>query len=115
MNVENQEGLKNYENNSASENETIGNSVAYALKLVKEYKPKQTNTIELCRASGQLLNKTVYKDCNSIQISKQYTLFGENLGTKQFLSQWPKSSVSFVTEVTSDSKKNLDYRREYRI
>ena len=87
VNVENQEGLENYENNSASENETIGSSVAYALKLIKEYKPNQTKTTELCRALGQLVNKPVYKDCNSIQISKQYTLFGENLDTTQFLSQ----------------------------
>ena len=87
VNVENQEGLENYENNSASENVTIGSSVAYALKLIKEYKPNQTKTTELCRALGQLVNKPVYKDCNSIQISKQYTLFGENLDTKKFLSQ----------------------------
>ena len=83
-NVENQEGLENSQSNSDSENETIGNSVAYVLKLIKENKLNETETIELRRALGQLLNKSVYEDCKSIQISKQYTLFGENLDTKQF-------------------------------
>ena len=114
-NVENQEGLENSQSNSDSENETIGNSVAYVLKLLKENKLNETETIELRRALGQLLNKSVYEDCKSIQISKQYTLFGENLDTKQFLSQRPKPLISFITEVTSDSKKKFDYRKEYRI
>ena len=114
-NVENQEGLENSQSNSDSENETIGNSVAYVLKLIKENKLNETETIELCRTLGQLLNKSVYEDCKSIQISKQYTSFGENLDTKQFLSQRPKPLISFITEVTSDSKKKFDYRKEYHI
>ena len=35
VNVENQEGLENSQSNSDSENEIIGNSVPYVLKLIK--------------------------------------------------------------------------------
>ena len=115
VNVENQEGLENSQSNSDSENETIGNSVAFVLKLIKQNRLNETETIELCHAIGQLLNKSVYEDCKSIQISKQYTSFGENLDTKQFLSQRPKLLISFITELTSDSKKKFDYCKEYRI
>ena len=69
VNVENQECLENSQNNSDPENETIGNSVAYVLKLIKENKLNETETIELCRALGQLLNKSVYEYCKSFQIS----------------------------------------------
>ena len=51
----------------------------------------------------------------SIQVSEQFISSGENLDTKQFLSQRPKPFISFITEVTSDSKKKFDYRKEYRI
>ena len=113
VNVGNQKGLENSQSYSDSENETIGNSVAYVLKLIKENKLNETETIELCCALGQLLNKSVYKDCKSVQFSKQYTSFGENLDTKQL--QRPKPLISFITDVTSDSKKKFDYRKEYRI
>ena len=35
----------------------------------------------------------------------QYTSLGGNLGNKQFLLQQPKPFISFLTEVTGDSKK----------
>ena len=64
MNVENQEGLENWQNNSDSENETIGNSVAYVLKLIKENKLNETEIIELCRALGQLSTNLFTKIVN---------------------------------------------------
>ena len=89
MNAEIQEGLENsLGNNSHFGYETIGNSVAYILTLINKNKISKTENIKLCRhALGQLLNKSI--DYKSIQISKQYASFGENLDTKQFLSQWP--------------------------
>ena len=46
MNVENQGGLENPQNNSDSGNKTIGNSLAYILKLIKENKINEIETIE---------------------------------------------------------------------
>ena len=83
MNVENQEGLENSQNNRVSKNKTIGDTVAYILKLIKWNELNETDTIELCHALVQLLSKSVCTDCKSIQIPKQYTSFGENLNTKQ--------------------------------
>ena len=51
------------------------NSVAYVLRLIKENKSNETETIELCRASGQLLSKSVLRrlknnlNFNSIHIA----------------------------------------------
>ena len=89
VNVEIQEGLENsLGNNSHFGYETIGNSVAYILTLINKNKISKTENIKLCcHALGQLLNKSIYEDYKSIQISKQYASFGENLDTKQFLSQ----------------------------
>ena len=67
MNVENQEGLENSQNNSDSENETIGNSVAYVLKLIKENKLNETETIELCRTLGQLSTNLFTKIVNQFK------------------------------------------------
>ena len=67
VNVENQEGLENSQNNSDSENETIGNSVAYVLKLIKENKLNETETIELCRALGQLSTNLFTKIVNQFK------------------------------------------------
>ena len=39
----------------------VWNSVAYVLRLIKENKSNETETIELCRASGQLLSKSVLR------------------------------------------------------
>ena len=47
VNVENQEGLESSRKNSDSGNETIGNNAAYILKLIKENKLNETETIEL--------------------------------------------------------------------
>ena len=115
VNAENQEGLENSQNNSDSGNETAVNNAAYILKLIKENKLNETETIELRCPLGQLLNKSVYEDYKSIQISKQYTSFGENLDTKKFLSHQPDPLISFTTEVTSGSKKKFIYRKKYRI
>ena len=46
VNVENQGGLENPQNNSDSGNKTIGNSLAYILKLIKENKLNEIETIE---------------------------------------------------------------------
>ena len=46
------------------ENETIGNNVAYVLKLIKENELDETETMELCCPLGKLLNISVYEDCN---------------------------------------------------
>ena len=67
VNVENQEGLENSQNSSDSENETIGNSVAYVLKLIKENKLNETETIELCRALGQLSKNLFTKIVNQFK------------------------------------------------
>ena len=67
VNVENQEGLENSQNSSDSENETIGNSVADVLKLIKENKLNETETIELCRALGQLSKNLFTKIVNQFK------------------------------------------------
>ena len=89
VNVEIQEGLESsLGNNSDFGNEAIGNNIAYILTLINKNKISKTETVKLCRrALGQLLNKSIYEDYKSIQISKQYASFGENLDTKEFLSQ----------------------------
>ena len=46
------------------ENETIGNNVAYVLKLIKENELDETETMELCCPLGKLLNISEYEDCN---------------------------------------------------
>ena len=46
VNVENRGGLENPQKNSGSGNKTIGNSLAYTLKLIKENTLNEIETIE---------------------------------------------------------------------